>query len=110
MRWKLSERSIVNRTVAIHQPNLFPWLGYFDKIARSDVFIYLDHVVNNPRSAIYPKRVRIMAGGKEHWLTLPLKNRSGETFMRIDEMVIDKPEETGKKHLRTIEFNYKKCR
>jgi hypothetical protein len=96
------------KIAAIHQPNLFPWLGYFDKIAKSDVFVYLDHVVNNPRSAIYPKRVQVLAGGKEHWLTLPLRNKTGELVVPINTMEIDKPQEIGKKHLRTVELNYKK--
>lgn len=29
---------------AIHQPNFFPWLGYFEKISRADAFVFLNQV------------------------------------------------------------------
>ncbi len=43
--------------VAIHQPNLFPWIGYFLKIHLADVFIFHDNVSVNKRS--YTHRCRI---------------------------------------------------
>ena len=30
--------------VAIHQPQYFPWIGYFDKMGKSDLFVFLDQV------------------------------------------------------------------
>ena len=40
--------------VAIHQPLYFPWLGYLDRMARSDLFVVLDHV-QFERRALWPK-------------------------------------------------------
>ncbi len=98
---------MTNKIIAIHQPNFFPWLGYFYKISRCDEFVLLDHVAMNPRTSINPKRVRIICNRNEHWLTVPLKNKKGETFVPICKMEIDNPSRLAKKHLKTIELNYK---
>lgn len=96
-------------TIAIHQPNLFPWLGFFNKIYKADVFVYLNHVENNPRTAIYTKRVKIIVNKQEYWLTCSLKSETGQVFVPINKMVIDNPSRLKDKHLKTIELSYKKA-
>ena len=56
---------------AAHQPHFLPWLGYLNKAANADVFIWLDTV--QYRKNYFQNRTRIIgADGAERWLTLPV--------------------------------------
>ena len=63
--------------VGIHQPNFMPWLGYFSKIAKSNVFIFLDDVQIQKTGASYTNRVSININSNSSFLTLPIKRISG---------------------------------
>ncbi|MEZ5667336.1 MAG: WbqC family protein [Alphaproteobacteria bacterium] len=67
-------------TVAIHQPNHLPWLGYFRKVARADVFVFLDDAQFSKGS--YINRVRVLAGGRARWLTVPVSASLGQPICR----------------------------
>ena len=56
--------------VSIHQPNFIPWLGYFYKIYKSDVFVILDNVQFTKNG--FTNRNRIKTPQGENWLTLPV--------------------------------------
>jgi hypothetical protein len=57
-------------TVAIMQPTFLPWAGYFNLIASSDQFIFLDDVQISKRS--WQTRNRILLNGKTHFITIPV--------------------------------------
>lgn len=79
------------KLVAIHQPNFFPWLGYFNKIARADVFIVLDNVQFSKTGGTWSNRVRILLEGRPTWATLPVE-RSFHGVRLVREMrVADGP-------------------
>lgn len=73
--------------VAIHQPNYLPWLGYFHKIARADVFVFLDDVQFSKGS--YTNRVQILSPQGARWLTVPVRVSLGQA---IREVGFGKPE------------------
>lgn len=92
--------------VAIHQPNFLPWLGYFYKMARCDIFVFLDNIQYTKNSFINRNRIKTPQG--KLWLTVPakVKGRSGQLIRDVE---IDNKTDWRNKHLKTLEMNYKKA-
>jgi hypothetical protein len=93
--------------VAIHQPNFLPWLGYFDKLRKADVFIFLDDAQLPRRGGSWVNRVKLAVGGEPHWLTAPIIRPSGT--QRIADVQIDDGRRWRDKALRTVRQSYGAC-
>jgi hypothetical protein len=62
----------VQRRVAIMQPYVFPYIGYFQLMAQADVFVSHDDV--NYIKGGWINRNRIADQGQVKWLTLPVRH------------------------------------
>jgi hypothetical protein len=91
--------------IAICQPAYLPWLGYFELLDRVDTFILLDSVQFEKQSWQQRNRVKTPTGLQ--WLTVPVVFR-GHFGQRILEVEIRDPE-FARKHLRTVELNYRRA-
>lgn len=95
-------RMAVGGLVAIHQPNFFPWLGFFDKLARADTFVLLDTVEFSKGSRT--NRVEVLVGGRPQWITAPLRRATLSGPIR--EVVIDETRDWRAKVVKTLQQNY----
>lgn len=87
------------------QPTYLPWMGYFDLIDRTDQFVFLDDVQFDHRS--WQQRNRIKSSSGELMLTVPvLRKKKFEQEIRV--VKTNTTAKWLKKHLVSIERNYKK--
>ena len=90
--------------VAVHQPQYLPWLGYFDKIDRADLFVLLDNVQFKKNE--WQNRNRIKTAGGTQWLTVPVTYKFPQ---RINEVVINNRERWQHQQRQAILSNYRKA-
>lgn len=95
------------KTCVIMQPTYLPWLGYFDLIEKSDVFVFLDHVQFSKQS--WQQRNRIRDKNGELLLTIPVKHNAIKESV-INSIQIDNGKNSLKKHLKSIQLNYRKAK
>jgi len=95
------------KIIAIHQPNFFPWLGYFHKIYHSDVFVFHDNAEYSKKAYINRTFVRKAPNSPERaYITLPLKKHSD--FERIKNLKVDNSQNFHQKLLNRIRNVYQK--
>jgi hypothetical protein len=90
--------------VAVHQPQYLPWLGFFDKMDRADIFVLLDTVQYKKNE--WQNRNRIKTAAGPQWLTVPVTYRFPQ---RIDEVGVNNRERWQHQHRQTLVSNYRKA-
>ncbi len=92
--------------VAIHQPHYFPWLGFFDKMAKVDKFVVLDDVQLTDRSPMVRNKF-LEKPSREKYLSVSVQKK-GYREKKTSEILLNEPEKTLKKHQNFILLNYSK--
>jgi ribosomal protein S8E len=90
--------------IAIMQPYIFPYIGYFQLINLVDKFVLYDDV--NYINKGWINRNNILINGKASLFTIPLKGASQNK--RINEIFLGDDKKWKAKFLQTIYINYKK--
>ncbi|QWE16950.1 WbqC family protein [Polynucleobacter sp. AP-Nino-20-G2] len=89
-----------------HQPCYIPWLGFFQKLASADLFIYLDEVQYQVNDWNNRNRIKTHQGAM--WLTVPIL-RKNHLNKKIKDVEINASEPWGKKHWKSIQNAYSKA-
>ena len=88
--------------IAIHQPNYLPYLGFFDKMKRSDIFVIYDDAQFNSRDFQHRNKIRTSKGWQ--WLTVPVEKKP----VPIKEITIKNNVDWSSVHFTAIRANYLK--
>lgn len=87
-----------------HQPNFLPYMGFFYKMFRSDVFVLDDDVQYSSKAWHNTNFIKV--NGEKHRITVPVSYDYGAAINRVK---IDYSREWSRKLLETVKMNYGKA-
>jgi hypothetical protein len=93
-------------TLAVLQPGYLPWLGFFDQLRRTDVFVYYDDVQFDKHGWRNRNRIKTPAGPA--WLTVPVRH-AGLNRPLIKDVEVQ-PGPWARKHIGSIRQYYGRAR
>lgn len=92
--------------IGILQPSYLPWLGFFEQLNKSDIFIIYDDVQYDKNG--WRNRNKIKTPNGSQWLTVPVHIKFEEHPL-IMNVKIDNKKNWRKTHLYSIRQNYSKA-
>lgn len=93
------------KKVVISQPMLLPWIGIFEQVRASDIFIHYDDV-QFPQGRSFSSRVQVKTEYGSRWLTVPVKHNSKQL---IRDVKIDVSKNWKESHLGVFRQSYRKA-
>ncbi len=94
------------RTIVILQPGYLPWLGFFEQMHRSDIFVIYDDVQYDKHGWRNRNRIKTPQGWQ--WLTVPVLT-SGQNKPINKDVQIDNLHNWFVKHAASIRQHYSKA-
>ncbi len=97
----------MSNTVVIHQPDFLPYLGFFHRLLKADLFILLDHVqfVHSNRGWTHRDKIKTPQGVR--WITISVKKAPRETA--INNVVLSKTSQWRENNLNLFRANYREA-
>jgi len=88
--------------VAIHQPDYLPWLAYFDKMKRSDLFVFLDCAQYTKNGFHNRNKIKVSNG----WTYLTIPIQKSEHFKNMLDVQLPQDNSWQQEHLKSIATAY----
>src|SRR5262249_17425493 len=98
----------MSRTIVVHQPDFLPYLGFFHRFLRADVYVVLDHGQSaQQRSRAWTHRDRIKTRSGAAWLSVSVQKCPLGTPIRDVELAADQSWRTA--NLNLLAENYRRA-
>lgn len=97
----------MSKTVVIHQPDFMPYMGFFHRFLKADVYVVLDHVQFVYGSRGWTHRDKIKTPNGPQWLTISVEKAPRST--PINEIVLSDQVDWRQRHLAVLKQNYSRA-
>src|SRR4030042_462417 len=94
----------MSKIIGILQPGCLPWLGFFEQIHRSDIFVVYDDVQYDKNGWRNRNRIKTQKGFE--WLTVPVH---ASISREVSEIEIDNNQDWQRKHIKALKINYSRA-